>query len=118
MVVFDAADRSRFDERGQQHRSHPAAAGTGDPRERGGGPRRLAAAGFRFRVAGLVEGNLEQPVSLERFRGRDLGDPGFEEGVDVGERRGAARLVGAREVVTVVAEVGRDEREFRRFRLR
>ena len=114
VVVVGRAHRARFDERREQHRADPAAAGPEIAGQRRAGARRLFAARLRLPSrARLVEDDLEQPVALVGGRARDLRHPRFQERVDVGQRRGAARLVRARVVVAVFAQVRRDEREAR-----
>src|SRR3954454_23520607 len=77
------------------------------------GPGCGAAARARV-VLGLVERDDEQAVAAEGGRSGDPRYPRPQEGIGGGEAAGAA--VGARGVVAVVAEVGRDEAEVGRAR--
>lgn len=86
----------------------PKIPGSGEPGQ-GSSPRQADASAVG--PSDSSEGDLEQAVLAVGRRAGDLRRPGFQEGVDVRQRRGAARLARVRVVVSVVAEVRGDERE-------
>ena len=107
MVVRRVRDGPGRDARRQEHRAHPATARAVDSRLRASRPGDLAAARTRVRCRRLVERDDQQTALLERRRPGDPGDPGPQERVGLGQSTGLA--VRARRVMSVVAEVGRDE---------
>src|ERR1041385_8069659 len=85
VVVRRVVDRSRFDERRDQHRSRAPAAEPEYPRQRSVRPDGLVAAGTRVELAAaglrLVEEDGEQTVLLEGLGLDDRRDPLLEEGI-------------------------------------
>src|SRR4051812_29735324 len=110
VVVLLLGDGSRLDVPRQQYGADPPAAGArrGPAVVGRARPLLLAAARVGVVLLGLVEGDDEEPAVAVGGRVEDPRDPALEEPVGAHEAAGLA--VDARLVVTVVAEVGRDER--------
>ncbi len=120
VVVIDRADRCGLHERREHDRTDDPSAGTVDAGSCGCRPRTFAAArrvGVGSRLS-LVEGHDQHAVFLECRRVGYERDPGLQEAVVIGVSALAARLVIARPVMPVVAEVRGYEREIRSRRNR